>query len=1149
MQGLHRCVALGLLVLLAARMADAGEPLKPYVVLILDTSGSMDNATGSGPPSCGGRDNRLNHAKCAINNIVNSYGDMVFALARFRETPGGTFDTSCDADGDVSGSEGDQCTTSGISCNGCNCNGIGCDPDCTSAMRSDARLEMLTGLVDGGNDLAGNLTDFQCGTCAMPAVGTMATATQEIWGTGSWTPLGGSLLGAHRYWQGLQTTNQLSTGTGDSFAVAGGVVTLTDAAGLFQSSHVGGSITIAGATNAANNGTFLITSRVSSTQIQYTNTAAVAQAFTGTWTIHQTMWPTGFAGFDPIRNDPTRTSFLPDACDPSPMCTGANCCSSQCRPYITILLTDGDETCGGDAPAAAAAMLNGTAIDGRRYRIETKAIGFGINEGNANIEAIAQAGSLTGDVPGVDEGYYAADEAELQLAISNILKDAIKTETCNNKDDDCDVAVDEDFPGKGATCTNGKLGKCRVDGANACRLDGTGLTCGAGQSACNGHASGDACTVVNADGASVAGVCQTVPGGLTCVPTKAADEVPFGCNNVDDDCDGAIDEGLGGCACVPQAEQCDGDDDDCDGETDEGTAVPCGTGTCLGVRPCNGAAGLGPCTAQEPTPESCNAVDDDCNGNADGFQEACSNMTCGTGTCSNFVNGQGTCVGGPRAGKACGTFAAFDPRNNPGGNPASACAALGTKCICNPGNRTCPLNGNGTYTACVQEVEPRTEICNDLDDDCDGSIDEAPQVSCTTSADCPPITPSCDGGTCQPADCSVNNCGGQLLCQNGVPTCTQSTGVDDTCNGIDEDCDGVPDDEWRCADPDGADNILGNADDCPCTEGGMCNAHESCENGAPICAGTPIGVETCNCMDDDCDGTDDNGTCGDGAEGPPGSKCKACQCAFPCQLGEFPCPLGKTCVTLQGETQGYCLADPCFGVTCPDVNGDRQVCRPKADNIASHECVSACDPSVITCPSPLICFGPTGECRPDDCSTFPDRCTAQQVCINGDCVTNLCLGVDCPDGQYCVAGECYGSCAGVECPGGQRCRLGLCVEDPCGEPCPRGQACHDDTRECVDDPCQFIDCPVGQWCNPNSNGRCEDDPCVGTSCPNPGEVCRGGTCYDPAMFAPDAAVEEYVATGGGGGCSTGGGTSLGAGLALGLTLLRRRRRRAQGGAS
>src|SRR6476659_10238969 len=80
--------------------ANAQDVLKPYVVLMLDTSGSMNSVTNAGPPTCGGRDNRLNHARCAINRIVNSYGDMVFALGRFRMTAGGTttattFPTGC----------------------------------------------------------------------------------------------------------------------------------------------------------------------------------------------------------------------------------------------------------------------------------------------------------------------------------------------------------------------------------------------------------------------------------------------------------------------------------------------------------------------------------------------------------------------------------------------------------------------------------------------------------------------------------------------------------------------------------------------------------------------------------------------------------------------------------------------------------------------------------------------------------------------------------------------------------------------------------------------------------------------------------------------------------------------------------------------
>src|SRR5688500_11224277 len=92
-----------LVVVCGSSPAYAGDPLKPYVVLILDTSGSMDAPTGSGPPSCGGTDTRIEHATCAINRIVNSYGDMVFALGRFREQTGGTFTNSCDANHDLDG--------------------------------------------------------------------------------------------------------------------------------------------------------------------------------------------------------------------------------------------------------------------------------------------------------------------------------------------------------------------------------------------------------------------------------------------------------------------------------------------------------------------------------------------------------------------------------------------------------------------------------------------------------------------------------------------------------------------------------------------------------------------------------------------------------------------------------------------------------------------------------------------------------------------------------------------------------------------------------------------------------------------------------------------------------------------------------------
>ncbi|HWU90067.1 MAG TPA: MopE-related protein, partial [Kofleriaceae bacterium] len=540
---------------------------------------------------------------------------------------------------------------------------------------------------------------------------------------------------------------------------------------------------------------------------------------------------------------------------------------------------------------------------------------------------------------------------------------------------------------------------------------------------------------------------------------------------------------------APGTEICNHLDDDCDGKTDEGL-----TGcTCV------------------PQGEVCNNIDDDCDGNIDeDIQRPCGTGTCqGIETCTAGVfsgctapqptaevcNGLDDNCDGVRDGfsQACSNmpavppFPAGDPRNNPG-DPSHAPIPQN---ICHPGNRTCPANVGppNAFGPCLGEQQPLTEVCNGKDDDCDNIIDED------------------TGG----ADCS-SNCGvGTTVCVNGVLQCNSVTQMnDDTCDGVDDDCDMMIDEDF-----------VGMG----CGNGTVCNGVQQCINGTVVCVGTPIAQESCNCTDDDCDTKVDEGaTC------PAGTQCSHCQCAPPCVPGEFPCALGKICV------DNVCIADVCFGVTCPDVGGNKQVCKANGN---APQCISACDPSVITCPSPQICYGPTGECRANDCTTFPDRCTANEVCIHGACVGNPCAGVNCPSGQYCVGGNCFASCADVECPEGQRCRMGTCEADPCGKPCPYGRVCNDATGKCVQDPCAFVQCSPGQECDPNRDATCVDSPCAGTMCPAAGEVCKLGTCYDPKDFQPDAGVEEYVTTGGGGGCAAGGG----AGIAAALALLFARRRR------
>lgn len=87
--------------------------------------------------------------------------------------------------------------------------------------------------------------------------------------------------------EGAALTLVAPSGTGDAItAPVGGIQTLTDAGVALTTQVIGGFITVRGATNASNNGTFLVTNRPSPTSISYSNPGGVVEgAYTGTWTI------------------------------------------------------------------------------------------------------------------------------------------------------------------------------------------------------------------------------------------------------------------------------------------------------------------------------------------------------------------------------------------------------------------------------------------------------------------------------------------------------------------------------------------------------------------------------------------------------------------------------------------------------------------------------------------------------------------------------------------------------------------------------------------------------------------------------------------------------------------------------------------------
>ncbi len=325
--------------------------------------------------------------------------------------------------------------------------------------------------------------------------------------------------------------------------------------------------------------------------------------------------------------------------------------------------------------------------------------------------------------------------------------DASAAEACNGLDDDCDGETDEDF-GAGDAC-EGRCGpgtiECDPVGATVCSTDPTGSEAAGRAEICDGvdndcdeavdegFAVGEACAGPFDCGAGLlecdangATRCSSAPGGST---SPASPEV---CDGADDDCDGAVDEGLGlgepcegalpcdggvfecgpggriicstdpGGSAEDGVERCNGRDDDCDGVSDEGIELgqPCPSlGQCpASVTACGRDEEIvcathpgGPMDASAA--ESCDGLDEDCDGRID----------------------EGLGLG--------------DPCEAPGlcGAGVFECGeAGGTRCSSAPG---------GSADAALDED------CNGLDDDCDGRIDEGGVCGGEACAGAIPIEP------------------------------------------------------------------------------------------------------------------------------------------------------------------------------------------------------------------------------------------------------------------------------------------------------------------------------------------------------------------------------------------------------------------------
>ncbi|HEY6177627.1 MAG TPA: sialidase family protein, partial [Kofleriaceae bacterium] len=454
---------------------------------------------------------------------------------------------------------------------------------------------------------------------------------------------------------------------------------------------------------------------------------------------------------------------------------------------------------------------------------------------------------------------------------------------------------------------------------------------------------------------------------VACDPNQIHPEV---CNGVDDNCDGQVDEGFdlqtdplncGACGvqcnkpgaqtrCVAGACQivgCFPGFSDRDGDT---------TGP---YRTSNGCEYL--CFQSNGGVEACDGLDNNCDGVIDeGFDKTSDPNNCGEcGRVCQFFGAVGHCVN---------SECRFDPATDclPGFHDLDGVAANGCEYSCTPSN-------NGV------------EACDLRDNDCDGLIDEDFHLAtdanncgrCGLVCQFPHATPSCSLGVCRfdPAhDCApgfVDANGNQL---DGCEyACTPTHGGVEICDGIDNNCNGV-------------------ADEGAIDAGGMCastgapvgacvaNGTLTCAAGHLVCTGaTEPSRETCNNIDDDCDGVVDNGvtqTCYDGAPGTAG--------VGACHAGTATCTAG-TWGACAGEVvpsveQCNGLDDDCNG-TVDDAPGGGAITASCYTGPAGTQGVGTCKSGTKTC-----ALGAFGACAGEVVPAAHDVC--------GDGLDSDCDGKD-----------------------------------------------------------------------------------------------------------------------------------------------------------
>lgn len=335
---------------------------------------------------------------------------------------------------------------------------------------------------------------------------------------------------------------------------------------------------------------------------------------------------------------------------------------------------------------------------------------------------------------------------------------------------------------------------------------------------------------------------------------------PDRCDSVDQDCDGTADDSAlksgGTCTCTPaDVRACSQD------SSGKPIAWPTGKpeGACkAGAQTCTAQGQWGPCTgAIEPKQESCNKIDDDCNGDVDdGPAPDGVPLDAVTFVYDGDADGHaGRASDGYDEVHAC---AYAKPQAAP-----TACTKLALPCALGATAAQCCPPGAWKLAAGVPQddcddrspsVNPaQVELCNKLDDDCNGKVDDGPGPG-GTPQDAKYFYYDGDGdgraGTVAAGYTPVYACqyaapiAAPAACTSLPLPCSLGTTVQECCAdgrwkaGIpNDDCDDRasavhPGAAETCGD--GVDNDCNTKvdDSCSCTNGAPCGDPSTCNAGA-----------------------------------------------------------------------------------------------------------------------------------------------------------------------------------------------------------------------------------------------------------------------------------------------------------------------------